>query len=135
MTAPAITLSDHRAVHDAKCGRLQRGGGLVKCGQGEGAYEKGSCFADVLYGRPLAISLAHQLFETSSPKDLYQFAYILITPLRSVPKMGRVVGEMRTEGRGIKRGHFCGRPLWTTPKPWSRPMLSSVYSYILAEHP
>ena len=32
LTAPAITLSDHRAVYDAKCGRPQREGGLVKYG-------------------------------------------------------------------------------------------------------
>jgi len=53
LTAPAITLLDHRAVYDAKCGRPQR---------------------------------------------------------------GRGVGQMRTPAeRGYKRGHFCGRPLWTTP--------------------
>jgi len=28
LTAPAITLSDHRAVYDAKCGRPQRGRGV-----------------------------------------------------------------------------------------------------------
>jgi len=31
LKAPAITLSDHRAVYDAKCGRPQ-GEGLIKCG-------------------------------------------------------------------------------------------------------
>ena len=36
LRAPAITLSGHRAVYDAKCGRPQRGRGLVKCGQGRG---------------------------------------------------------------------------------------------------
>jgi len=33
LTTPAITLSDHRTVYDAKCGRPQWGvRGLVKCG-------------------------------------------------------------------------------------------------------
>ena len=50
LRAPAIALSDHRAVYDAKCGR---------------------------------------------------------------PPRGRGVGQMRTGG--MKRGHFCGCPLWTTP--------------------
>src|SRR6218665_305504 len=37
LTAPAITLSDHRAVYDAKCGHPQRGRGWSNadtCGQG-----------------------------------------------------------------------------------------------------
>ena len=51
LTTPAITLSDHRTVYDAKCGRPQWGRGVVKCGQG--GYKNGSFFADVLYGRPL----------------------------------------------------------------------------------
>src|SRR6218665_734674 len=46
LTAPAITLSDHRAVYDAKCGRPQRGR-VVTCRhlrtKGRG-YEKGSSF-------------------------------------------------------------------------------------------
>ena len=52
-------LSDHRAVHDAKCGRPQRGdwSNADTYGQGGGGYEKGSFFADVLYGRPL---ITHQ---------------------------------------------------------------------------
>src|SRR6218665_1688762 len=58
LRASAITLSDHRAVYDAKCRRSQRGRGLIKCGHrrtwGEGE-EKGSFFADVLYGRPLRV--------------------------------------------------------------------------------
>src|SRR6218665_2501357 len=49
LKAPAITLSDHRAVYDAKCRGPQRRGGdnADTCGQW------GSFFADVLYGRPL----------------------------------------------------------------------------------
>jgi len=31
LRASAVTLSDHRAVYDAKCGRPQRGGRLIKC--------------------------------------------------------------------------------------------------------
>ena len=47
LTAPAITLSDHRAVYDAKCGRPQREGEGVwsnadTCGQGGRGFEKGS---------------------------------------------------------------------------------------------
>ena len=58
MTAPAITLSDYRAVYDAKYGRPQKSGGegvgQMRTGGGPGgAYEKGSFFADILYGRPL----------------------------------------------------------------------------------
>src|SRR6218665_3175308 len=58
LTAPAITLSDHRAVYDTKCRRPQGGGVGVwsnadTCGQGGGGYKKGSFFADVVYGRPL----------------------------------------------------------------------------------
>jgi len=46
LTAPAIMLSDHRAVYDAKCGCPQRGAeGLVKCGHlrtwGEGGIKMG----------------------------------------------------------------------------------------------
>ena len=55
LTAPATTLSDHRAVYDAKCGRPQRGFGQMRTG-GMG-YEKGSFFADVLYGRPLRLEM------------------------------------------------------------------------------
>jgi len=40
LRAPAITLSDHTAVYDAKCGRPQRRRGLIKFGhlrtEGEG---------------------------------------------------------------------------------------------------
>ena len=40
LSAPAITLSDHRAVYDAKCGRPQRAGWgwstADTCGQREG---------------------------------------------------------------------------------------------------
>jgi len=35
LTGPAITLSDHSGVYDAKCGRLQRGVGQMWTG-GEG---------------------------------------------------------------------------------------------------
>src|SRR6218665_4069943 len=66
LTAPAIMLSDHRAVYDAKCGRRQRGEGFgqirTPADRGRG-YENGSFFADVLYGRPL--SSTHVF--TSSP--------------------------------------------------------------------
>ena len=34
LTATAITLSDHRAVYDAKCGRPQRGIGQMRTGGG-----------------------------------------------------------------------------------------------------
>jgi len=52
-TAQAITLPDHSAVYDVKCGRPQ--GGLVICGClqiGGGVKNKSFC-VDVLYGRPL----------------------------------------------------------------------------------
>ena len=61
LTAPAITLSDHRAVYDAKYERPQ--GGLVKCEHlrtGGMGYEKGSFFAGVLYGRPLSCSTGNK---------------------------------------------------------------------------
>ena len=52
-------------MYDAKCGRPQRGVGgwsnADTCGQGEGGYEKGSFFADVLYGRPPRY-LVHSVF-------------------------------------------------------------------------
>ena len=55
LTAPAITLSDHRAVYDAKCGRPERGeegssnadrgrgswSNADTCGQGEGGMKRG----------------------------------------------------------------------------------------------
>ena len=45
LTAPAITLSDHRAVYDAKSGRPQMVGGgwsnADTCGQGEGGMKTG----------------------------------------------------------------------------------------------
>src|SRR6218665_1585496 len=55
LRATAITLSDHRAVYDAKCGLRKGDGGLIKFGHlrtGEGV-GIGDFFADVLYGRPL----------------------------------------------------------------------------------
>ena len=59
MRAPAITLSDHRAVYDAKGGRQQEEGRGWKnadtCGQGKGV-GIGVFFADVLSGQPLAVS-------------------------------------------------------------------------------
>ena len=58
LTAPAITLSDNRAVYDAKCGRPQRAdGGWSNADRHlrtEGGGIKWVIFADVLYGRPLS---------------------------------------------------------------------------------
>jgi len=34
---------------------------------------------------------------------------------------------MRTGEGGMKRGHFCGRPLWMTPK-------SSIVRYITCDY-
>ena len=48
LRASAITLSDYRAVYDAKCGRPQGEWGLVKCGQGEGGRKR-----DLFCGGPL----------------------------------------------------------------------------------
>src|SRR6218665_922159 len=63
-----------RAVYDAKCGRPQRGRGLVKCGHLRTAgYEKGSFFADVLYGRPPT-----RLLQTS------MFLVVLEIPVKSM---------------------------------------------------
>jgi len=53
---PAITLSDHKAMYDAKCGRPQVGRGWSTAdtrGQVRGEVGKWVIFADVLYGRPL----------------------------------------------------------------------------------
>ena len=54
LTAPAITLSDHRAVYDAKCGRPQRGGvGKMRTPADMGrGYEKGSFMDDPLRSFP-----------------------------------------------------------------------------------
>jgi len=51
LRAPAITLSDHRAMYDAKCGRPQRVTGVIKFGhlRTEGRGRK-RVFTDVLYG-------------------------------------------------------------------------------------
>jgi len=52
-TAPTITLPDHSAVHNVKCGRPQGGwSNADTCGQGEGV--ENWCFVDVLYGRLLS---------------------------------------------------------------------------------
>jgi len=53
LRAPAIILSDHRAVYDAKCGSPQmERRGLLKCGHLRTGRRigKGFFFADVLYG-------------------------------------------------------------------------------------
>ena len=45
-TLRVITLSDHRAVYDDKCGRPQKGRGLIQCGhlQTGGGGRKGVVF-------------------------------------------------------------------------------------------
>ena len=55
MRAPAITISDHRAVYNAKCASPQRGGAVSQMRTPADREEDTSFFADVLYGRPLTI--------------------------------------------------------------------------------
>src|SRR6218665_3437762 len=86
LTAPAITLSDHnRAVYDAKCGCLRRRGwgwsNADTCGHGGGGYEKGSFFADVLYGRPLTRLLRLGAFSRIVKRDSHKKI--------SLPNLGR----------------------------------------------